>query len=478
MGGRVLALVALTVGLGLLLASWAAVPSLFGGSGFSIAAYALASTVLFTDLLDLMLRLYLRRQQAAPAPFGTTPAASIPLDSAYTPYQKRVFLRPYAILLSVYNAVDDLDDFIAAMAPFRERIWIIDDASGDVTAQRLRQAGYRCISGQSNRKKPGAIKALLRDLPPQIETVLVFDPDTHFVQAGHDALYRLDTIVYDFQHSRMAAATPRLIIREDGLLPGLQRFEYYLSFRLGRSSMGDYCTNSGISMYRRDALQAALAEHSLSVYAEDLENSLLILGRGEGIYYEDRLAIETEGKLGWRPWTSQRVGWTYGLLKVYMERFGCVRRIAARSFGATYHYLIYLGIFTLLFQPLKMLGLGLLALSLFNGLDELLYLEWVPDNAATNPVYFIATYIQYTLLALLGLYLAGPRSQRLALLEVIPFYYFYALAMIAIAGIGYGNWLALKLLGRRLFQDHYQDEASLQRENGKRLVIRQTGNQA
>src|SRR6202034_3886935 len=96
----------------------------------------------------------------------------------------------------------------------------------------------------------------------------------------------VERFVSDFQLSGAAAACPRIMIEPDGFLARFQAFEYALAFRIGRASLADFSITSGVSLYRRDALQRALQEHSLSVYAEDFENAIILLSHGERIYYD------------------------------------------------------------------------------------------------------------------------------------------------------------------------------------------------
>ena len=103
------------------------------------------------------------------------------------------------------------------------------------------------------------------------------------------------------------------MIEPDGFLARFQAFEYALAFRVGRESLADFSITSGVSFYRRDALVRALHEHSLSVYAEDFENAVILLGHGERIYYDGRLVVSTEGPGTLQRWFSQRVGWYHGL---------------------------------------------------------------------------------------------------------------------------------------------------------------------
>ena len=89
-----------------------------------------------------------------------------------------------------------------------------------------------------------------------IETVIVMDPDCRFTEevilAGG-----LERRIFEFQRSRMAALTPRVRIRDAGVLPALQALEYGMTFSVLRKSLGDHCVTSGVAIYRRDALESA-----------------------------------------------------------------------------------------------------------------------------------------------------------------------------------------------------------------------------
>ena len=436
---------------------------------FSLFLYLLANLVVLIDGLDLCLRLYFRRINASREGGGAVSPMSIALEPRrFTKYQKTLHVKPWAMVLSVHNAENDLEDFLEAVEPFRDRVWAIDDGSNDNTCTRLRQAGLHCLDGGQNRKKPGAIRFLLASLPAEIETVVVLDPDSWI---RTDALSSLEEVIFDFQRCGMASLCPRLAIREDGLLARLQALEYCFTFSLGRKSLGDHSVNSGISIYRRNALAAALEEHSLSVYAEDLEISLLLLGAGERIYYDSRLVVQTEGKRTGRSWLSQRVGWAYGLIKVYFERFSRIRKLCERGFNAQYQFLVYLGLFALLFQPLKLISFALLIGSFAEGIDGLLGLGWLPYWSAVDPIYFLAAFTKYGLLMLVGFLLAVPRGERAHLLPVVPLYFFYALALVIPTTLGYANWCALRIWGRRLIPDHYQDEESFIRQHREKTLV-------
>jgi len=455
----------------LIVGTWIALGSTGSlASGVTLTLYALANLVLLVDGLDLILRIWFRwrHTRAAGGPCPT----SVHLDvGTFTPYQVRQHLRPYALLVSVHNMTEELAGFLEAMEPYRDHLWVIDDASTDDTWLQLQQAGLHAVRGSTNRKKPGAIKALLVHLPPEIVTVVVLDPDVRMLDGDGRQLSNLDRVIFEFQCSRMAAVTPRIVVRPDGWLARLQAFEYAMACALGRKSLADRSITSGIAIYRRDALVKVLDTHTLSVYAEDLQNALILLGQDEAIYYDERLVIETEGKRTWPTWFSQRVGWSFGLLKVYAEHLGDVRRSAKGRLSSLYQFVIYLGLFAVPLHPFRLLALGVLGLSAANGLDFLLGLNWIPDVPVTAPALFLSAYFNYTLLGLVASLAVTTRPREwLRFLPAVPVYFFYVHAQILPATVGYANWLSLRVGGGRLYRDHYDVEESLRRRPPSRAA--------
>lgn len=432
-------------------------------AGMSDAALLLlVNVIVFPELIDFAIRFYFRSASLGGGRVGPEPMPSVALRVPdLTPYQRRLHLRPYALVASVHNLGPELFPFLEALAPHRDRLWIIDDGSTDGTGDHLRACGYRCIDGSRNQRKPAAVRELLAHLPAEVQTVVVFDPDTVFLNHSGTELSDLERVIFDFQQSRMAAVCPRIKVRGDGLLGRLQEFEYSLSLLVGRKSLADFSINSGVAIYRRTALESAGRRHSLSVYAEDLEHSLLLLGDGEAIYFDDRLVVETAGKRTWRDLFVQRVGWSFGHLKVYVERFASIRLVARRQLMAAYQYLLYLGLFGLLLHPLRLAALLVIGASFLNGLDALLGFRAVPDGRPTNPWIFISSYSQCVVFAGLALLVAFPPRERGRLLAAVPLYFFYAAFLIVPMTVGFLNWFAVRWWRRRLIQDHYQDEASL-----------------
>jgi cellulose synthase/poly-beta-1,6-N-acetylglucosamine synthase-like glycosyltransferase len=442
--------------------------------GFSILVLAVANLIVYTDALDFGLRLYMRRRHTV-APGGTFESnqngdLSINLAAILPPDARRVVpALPFAIIASVFNLEDRLEEFMEAFWPYRHRVWLISDGSTDNTVLRLRQAGWRCFDDGVNRRKPGALRRLLEHLPAHIETVMVIDPDIRIRGLNDGSTIDMDQFVSDFQQSGAAAACPRIMIEPDGFLARFQAFEYALAFRVGRESLADFSITSGVSFYRRSALARALSEHSLSVYAEDFENALILLSHGERIYYDGRLVVSTEGPGTLQRWFSQRVGWYHGLVKVYIERFSEVLRISRRSPFAAYHYLVYIGGLSLAIHLIKIVSAVLLLLSFLGGLDALLLDDFVPQGTLGNPEYFTAAIGSYLALGVIALFTCVPKAERAYTAPIVPLYLCYAITHIVPMTVGFGNFFALRLFRRRIYQDHYENavEVAVAAEKGR-----------
>src|SRR6185312_3031970 len=422
-----------------LLAGWIALSAANAeAASFSMLVYALANLIVYTDALDFVLRLYMRRRHTATARgTGREREMSIDLRSALPAgAYPAVPVAPYAIVASVFNLEEHMEAFLAAYEQHRDRMWLISDGSTDHTLLRLRQAGWRCFDDGVNRRKPGALRLLLDTLPDYIESVLVIDPDIRILAPGGGSEIDLEQFVSEFQQSGAAAACPRVMIEPDGFLARFQSFEYALAFKVGRQSLADYSITSGVSLYRRDALMRALREHSLSVYAEDFENAVIMLDRGERIYYDGRLVVGTEGPGSFPRWFSQRVGWYHGLIKVYIERLGAIWRIGRRTPFALYHYLIYVGGLTICLHLVKLVSATLLLLSFLGGVDDLFSAHL---QSWANPAYFMAAVGSYLVLGVVALFTVVPKSERAYAAPIVPLYLFYALVHIAPMTVGYAN---------------------------------------
>lgn len=436
------------------LAGW----TIAGASGLladasRIVIYAVANLVIGFDSIDLILRMWFRRLHGA-AERGPSFDLALPEISQA---ERRVSLLPYAIVASLHNEAEDIDRFLTTLEPFKKRVWLMDDASSDTTLLQLRRAGWKCIADGRNRNKPGALKELLARLPQEIQTVVVLDPDIRWSLPAGSELAVLEEVISDLQRSGAAALTPRVRATRGGWLSECQALEYELSCGIGRKSLRDLACNSGVSVYRRSALENALARHSLSIYAEDFENSVLLLSAGERIYYDDRLTIETTPKPTWRGLFSQRVGWSFGCAKVFAERLPQLRAIARRSPLGAYQYLCYLGLNGIVLLPLKLISIAILATSFLRAVDDLFLLNLVPARHWNEPLLFVLWYVKSLLVLGCACWVAIPRGERARQFATLPFYGFYALLQYVPVTVGYINFLTVRYLGVRLYQDHYQD---------------------
>jgi len=460
-----------------LLAGWIALSAAnVQAEYYSLLIYALANMIVFTDALDFGLRLYVHRRHTAVATElgrGEMSQLSIDLAAARRDGTGAVTVRPYAIVASIFNLEDHLEEFMERLQPYRDHVWLISDGSTDNTGKRLRQAGWRCLDDDVNRHKPGALRRLLTALPARIETVMVIDPDVRICGRHEGSAVELERVVADLQQSGAAAACPRVAIERDGFLGRFQALEYTLAFVVGRRSLADFGVTSGVSIYRRDALEHALAQHSLSIYAEDLENAVILLRDGERIYYDGRLVVSTEGPDSLRHWFSQRVGWYYGLIRVYTQRFHELWRIGRRAPFAMYNFIAYMGVLGLGLHLLRIVSAALLLVSAAAILDNLFVFDLLPNGAAINPVYFAGAVGSYLTLGALALFMVVPKSERAYIAPIVPVYFLYVLMHIAPITVGFGNWVALQLWGRRLYRDHYQSH-----EDGPAFPIKRPSSSA
>jgi cellulose synthase/poly-beta-1,6-N-acetylglucosamine synthase-like glycosyltransferase len=437
-------------------------------TGSRVAVYLLANLILLFDVIDLIARIWLTRVHCA-AREGPSLDLGLPEISNV---ERTIALRPYALVASVRNAADDIDRFLATLRPFKDSVWLVDDASNDSTYLRLRRDGWNCVAGGVHRNKPGALHYLVKMLPLEIQTVVVLDPDVRWTLPADRVRPMLEEVISDLQRSGACALTPRVQARPYGWLVECQALEYELACGLGRKSLGDLTCNSGVSIYQRRALDSALSRHSLSIYAEDLENSLLLLASGQRIYYDDRMIVETEAKRTVTGLFSQRVGWAFGCAKLFLERLPLLAAIARRSPLGAYQYVVYLGLNGILLLPLKLLTIGILVMSLLRAVDDLLMLHLVPQFGWDNPLLFVLWYAKSSMVLVIACIAAIPRGERARHLLTLPFYGLYALLQHLPMTIGYLNVLSVKICGKRIYADHYDRNPRLQ------PLIRLTGRAA
>ena len=63
------------------------------------------------------------------------------------------------------------------------------------------------------------------------------------------------------------------------------------------------------------------------------------------------------------------------------------------------------------------------------------------------------------ILGVIVLFTRVPKAERGYIAPIVPLYLCYAVVHIVPMTVGFGNFLALQLWGRRIFQDHYERPA-------------------
>jgi hypothetical protein len=103
--------------------------------------------------------------------------------------------------------------------------------------------------------------------------------------------------------------------------------------------------------------------------------------------------------------------------------------------------------------------LALLVISLLGGMDDLFVADLLPRNTFTDPAYFVGTAAGYLALGVVALFTVVPERERSYVAPIVPIYMLYALVHVVPMTVGFGNFIALRLWGRRLYRDHYELEA-------------------
>ncbi|HKQ84551.1 MAG TPA: hypothetical protein VJS42_20300, partial [Steroidobacteraceae bacterium] len=93
------------LGVCLLLTGWIVLSAAnLQAASFSLLVYGLANLIVYTDALDFLLRLHVRRRHIATAPTEENRHLSIDLAAALPSSARQVVpVRPYAIIASIYN---------------------------------------------------------------------------------------------------------------------------------------------------------------------------------------------------------------------------------------------------------------------------------------------------------------------------------------------------------------------------------------
>jgi len=79
----------------------------------------------------------------------------------------------------------------------------------------------------------------------------------------------------------------------------------------------------------------------------------------------------------------------------------------------------------------------------------------------THTWYFPLVYAKYTLLIFAVIPFAIPPGERRENLPIVPLIFLYGLAQLAPTTVGFLNWISLRVAGRRIYRDHFADDARI-----------------
>lgn len=370
-------------------------------------------------------------------------------------------VKPYKVLVSVYNVADTFDEFKDNMSRFGyENVLVIDDASTDKTPEFLRKEGIPFISNGVNLHKPTSILRGLKALPEEIETVAVIDPDSTILNLNprehNKDMPDFKETLADFQSSKCEACAVRVVARCNSLLEYLQNFEYKISTGLAKKSLQDFCAVSGaFAFFKRDYLQRILEGHSESIYGEDYETSLRILAGGGRIYYDGRLTVMTKQRNTLWSLSQQRMGWDLSLIKIHYFFFSGLKKIPKKLFSV-YQYIIYNTIFLILFHPIRVLSILFLLFAFLNLIDNTTRLNMIPNYFFNNPVFFLSYYL-FHLVLIYALLLIVERRRRDRYITILPIFPFYVLYINLVPRtLGFLNFFSMLFFKKKIIEDGYK----------------------
>ena len=97
--------------------------------------------------------------------------------------------------------------------------------------------------------------------------------------------------------------------------------------------------------------------------------------------------------------------------------------------------------------------------------------ELISGCCWNDPLLFALWYLKSTLVLLIACMAAVPRGERSRHLATLPFYGVYALLLYLPMAVGYLNVLTLRLVGRRIYSDHYDANPAIGRRSAVAVSI-------
>lgn len=421
-----------------------------------IFSYAVGLFIPLFDLIDLLVKVLLRRKVSHIEQNKHASPASVKMENG-----KAVrYSKPYKVLVSVRNIEGEFDVFKQNLGYFGyENMLVIDDLSTDHTVALLQKEHIPFITNELNLQKPASISRGLKHLPPEVQTVVVIDPDARLLNLNPAEFQKtvsdFNEVLADFENSEYDACAVRVLVECGSFIEKLQNFEYKITMGVSKKSLRHFAALSGaIAFYKRDCLEAVLEEHSKSVYGEDYETSLRLHSVCGKAYYDGRLTVLTRQRTTLKELTKQRMGWDLSLLKNHVQLFKKLNKMP-RSFLYFYQYVLYNTVYLILFHPVRILSGLIVCFSFINLLDNVSGLHMMPEHVLNSTYLFAAFYCFSLLYAGLALLASERRRRRryILLMFVYPFYGLY-LAVVP-KTLGYLNYLSLVIFRRKIIEDGY-----------------------
>lgn len=373
----------------------------------------------------------------------------------YSDGLKTFLLKPYCIMASVYNIEGEWEQIWPGLSPWKDVLFIVDDASTDNTRSIIAKSGVNVISNPVNTNKPGALQFGLSRLPSEIETVMIIDPDVELPDK-----ITLKRAIFDFQRSNAAACGLQILplMNNHGFYELCQNMEYEDSMAFGKIVPHNYIfTSGGGALYKKQPLEDSLKLSSKSIYAEDLETSLIIVSDKLRTYFDDRVVIRTEVPTTIKKLTLQKMGWYFGLAKV---TFSFIRKaLSNKDLFLLYHFYIYNLIINIILHPLRVIAIFIYVISVI----ALVLEPWGSSVAQYQliPTISIISITLFYLLLSLETFLWSPDLRRRDILAIFIFPIYKVYLNIVPITLAYINYILWKLFKVKLVNDHYEKSKAI-----------------
>lgn len=299
-----------------------------------------------------------------------------------------------AVIIPEYNEANleerlDVFNELGKQLDGHATVVVVDDASTNGNRERLaryvaeKKPAFQPYFMETNGRKVGAIKSAVKSLPENVDTVVLTDIDSRLITTPEN----LELIRNDLQTSnKLVGGTLRLkVANPKGLLGVLQNLEYEVGRIMTRFLHPEgksFCVSGASAVYKRDALEKLLEQHSGRHNGDDKELTALAMKNGGQLRYWDSSEVETTVPSTLKALFKQRSRWDMGQLETYVKEFPFyVKQIATALKGRRFGFMTGLEIYGAISFPL---GAYFLARTLSEGNVENLVRYYLSDVTFTT----------------------------------------------------------------------------------------------